>query len=103
MSKLIWVDNILLCKLIRLTKKIKKRPTQYYLFLCAKEYKDELNMNIGDVIFLKNEYKPKLYERFGVIKAFIQNKLYNVIIEVMPHIGIYSKLKIEKLHNSEKK
>ncbi len=89
MSKLIWIDNDLLFK-------IKKVYSSQYLCVCANWYKNKLEMEIGDIIFIKIIHKPKSYQRLGTIKAFADNK---VIIGVMTDIGSGSKSKMEILHN----
>ncbi len=89
MSKNIWIDNLLLFKILKVYS------TQY-LCVCAEQYKIELDMIVGDVIFMKDTKRPASYRRLGEIRAFNGNK---VIVGVMCDIGIGSKSKIEKLHN----
>lgn len=89
MSKLIWIDNLLLFKItnVYLTQ---------YLCVCSNQYKDDLDMKVGDIVFIKDRIYPNLYRRLGEIKGFNNNR--NVIIGVMGDIGIGSKSKMEKLH-----
>ena len=89
MSKIIWIDNLLLFKIIKVYK------TQS-LYICAEQYKEELDMKIDDFIFIKDIKKPKSYRRLGKIIAFNGNK---VIISFMTDIGIGSKSKMEQIHN----
>lgn len=89
MSKIIWIDNLLLFKIISVYS------TQY-LCICAEQYKNELDMEVGDIIFMRLENKPKIYRRLGEIKAFNDRK---VIVGVMGDIGTGNKSRMEKLHN----
>lgn len=89
MSKLIWIEDLLLFK------KQKVYITQQ-LCICALEYKYTLQMQIGDVVFMKDKKRPNSYERLGTIKGFNENK---VIVGMMtPYIGIGSKNKMTQLH-----
>jgi hypothetical protein len=88
MSKLIWVNNN---KLFKITKVIKLK----YLCICSSEYKEELNLQIGDIIFLKDYIKIRSYKRLGKIISFDKKK---VIIESIGDIVICSKKKMTKLH-----
>lgn len=87
MSKNIWIDNLLLFKILKVFS------TQY-LCISSQEYIIELDMKVGDIIFMK--IKPNSYRRLGEIKAFNGNK---VIVGVMGDIGIGRKSKMEELHN----
>lgn len=87
MSKNIWIDNLLLFKILKIFS------TQY-LCVSSQEYITELDMKVGDIIFMK--IKPNSYKRLGEIKAFKEKK---VIVSVMSDIGIRSKTKMEELHN----
>ena len=87
MSKNIWIDNLLLFKILKIFS------TQY-LCVSSQEYITELDMKVGDIIFMK--IKPNSYKRLGEIKAFNGNK---VIVSVMSDIGIGRKTKMEELHN----
>jgi hypothetical protein len=90
MSKILLIDNLLLFKIMKV---FKKQPQ--YLCVCSEEYKNELDMKIGDIIFIKDTIKQKSYKRLGEIKAF--NKK-NIIVSIMSDIGIGSKSKMQKLH-----
>jgi hypothetical protein len=85
----IWIDNLLLFKPLKLY------PTQC-LCVCSEQYKNELDMQIGDIIFIKDNIRPSSYRRLGEIRSFNGNK---VIVGVMGDIGIGSKSKMNKLHN----
>ena len=87
MSKIIWIDNLLLFKILKIYS------TQY-LWISCQQYISELDMKLDDIIFMK--VSSKSYKRLGKIKAFNGNK---IIISVMADIGIGRKSKIEKLHN----
>lgn len=87
MSKIIWIDNLLLFKMIKVYS------TQY-LCVCSKQYKNDLDMKVGDIIFMKDIIKPKSYKRLGEIRAFNGNK---VIVCIMADIGTGSKSKMEKI------
>ena len=91
MSKIIWIDNLLLFKVEKLFRKYPQ-----YLCVCSEEYKNELDMKIGDIIFIKDTIKPRSYRRLGKIMYFNRKK---VIISVINDIGIGSKSKMAKLHN----
>jgi hypothetical protein len=65
--------------------------------VCVSSYKEELNLEIGDIIFIRDEYKPQSFRRLGPIKAF--NSPNKVIVGVMSDIGVGSKTKMERLHN----
>lgn len=87
MSTHIWIDNSLLFK-IAFTNK-----TQY-VCICSEEYKNQLNMNIGDIVFMKDATKLKSYRRLGKIKAFDGRK---IIVSAMCDIGTFTKSKMVKL------
>lgn len=89
MSKNIWIDNLLLFKILKVFS------TQY-LCISSQKYITELDMKVGDIIFMKIKSKSNSYGRLGEIRAFNGNK---VIVGVMGDIGIGSKSKMEKLHN----
>jgi len=89
MTKIIWIDNLLLFKIIKVYS------TQY-LCICPTQYKDELEMEVGDIIFMKDRLNPRSYKRLGEIRAFNDRK---IIVSVMADIGTGSKSKMEKLHN----
>ena len=88
-SKIIWINNFLLFKILKVYS------TQY-LCVCLEQYKNELDMQVGDIIFMKKTISSTSYRRLGEIKAFNENK---VIVGVMSDIGIGSKSKMENLHN----
>jgi len=88
-GKNIWINNLLLFK-------IKKKYSIQYLCICDIQYKNELNMQVGDIIFIKDPEKSKLYGRLGEIKALNRNK---VIVSIMNDIGTSTKSEIEELHN----
>lgn len=90
MQKLVWIEN-------NLTFKITRVYITQYLCVCSSSYKEELGLEIGDIIFLKDETKQKSFKRIGTIKAFGEpNK---VIVGIMSDIGVGTKSKMEKLHN----
>ena len=89
MSKNIWINNLLLFKILKIYS------TQY-ICVCSEQYKNELDMQVGDIIFMKDTIRPASYRRLGEIRAFNGNK---VIVGVMNDIGIGSKSKMENLHN----
>lgn len=90
MSKLVWVEN-------RLLFKINKSFRTQTLCICNNGYKEELGLEIGDIVFIRDETKSRSFRRLGPIKAFsTPNK---VIIGVMPDLGIGCKNKMELLHN----
>ena len=88
-GKNIWINNLLLFK-------IKKKYSIQYLCICDIQYKNELNMQVGDIIFIKDPEKSKLYGRLAEIKALNRNK---VIVSIMNDIGTSTKSEIEELHN----
>ena len=88
MSKIIWIDNLCLFK-------IKKIYSTQYLCICSQEYKNNLDMKVGDIIFMKEKINSKSYKRLGEIKAFSNNK---VIVSIMPYIGTGIKSRMEILH-----
>ena len=90
-NKNIWIDNLLLFKI----RVLYIYPRQY-LCECSEEYKNELNMEIGDIIFMQDRIYPRKYKRLGKILAFNERK---IIVGFMSDIGIGSKLKMEQLHN----
>jgi hypothetical protein len=90
MPKLVWIENNSLFKIIKVYS------TQY-LCICSNSYKEELALEIGDTIFIKDENRQKSFKRLGIIKAF--NEPNKIIISIMSDIGIYSKAKIQILHN----
>lgn len=89
MSKIIWIDNLLLFKILEVY-------SSQYLCVCSKEYQNELDMKVGDILFMKDRIYPNLYRRLGEIRGFNDKK---VIIGIMRDIGIGCKSKMEKLHN----
>ncbi len=89
MSKLIWINDLNLFK-------IQKKYSTQYLCICAQQYINELKMEVGDVIFIKDNLRLMSYKRLGYIKAFNGRK---IIIGIMDDIGIGTKKKIENLHN----
>jgi hypothetical protein len=88
MPKNIWIDNLLLFK-------IYKVYLTQHLCLCTKQTQDELNMQVGDIIFIKDTQKKASYRRLGEIRGFNGNK---VIVGIMGHIGTHSKSTINQLH-----
>ena len=84
MSKLIFIDDILRFKIINIYTSHKQ-----YLCVCSREYcQDELDMNVGDYIFMR--VTPKKYKRLGIIKSFSDSKIGNItkiIIGLMTDIG----------------
>jgi hypothetical protein len=88
--KLVWIENNLLFKIIKVYS------TQM-VCICVNFYKEELGLEIGDIIFIKDRNKKKSFRRLGIIKAF--NEPNKIIVGIMPDIGIYSKTKIQMLHN----
>lgn len=91
MTKLIWVDNLLLFK-------ITNTYSTQQLCISSKDYIEELDMTIGDIVFLRDKYKPQSYARLGKLVAMTETN--KVIIQTMPNIGTFSKSKIEKIHLS---
>lgn len=49
-KKNIWIDNVLLFK------KYKSYAGQS-IYICAESYKNELKIEVGDILFLKNQKK----------------------------------------------
>lgn len=64
----IWINNHLLFKLA-------KKYDAQSLYVCSTQYKEELNMEIGDIIYMKDNNKARTYELLGTIKAFNRNKI----------------------------
>ena len=60
MSKNIWINNLLLFK-------ISKVYSTQYICVCSKQYIDELDMQVGDIIFMKNTIKPASYKRLKLL------------------------------------
>ena len=76
-SKLIFVEDLLRFK-------ITKHFQDQYLCNCSTDYcQNELQMNIGDYIFIK--VSPRKYTRLGVVRAFGKSTV--VIIGIMSNIG----------------
>ena len=92
-NKNIWVRNLDLFKIDRTC------PTQHYC-VCSEQYKHELDMQVGDILFVKDTIKTKSYRRLGEIMA-LENK-NKIIVRVMGDIGTGSKSNMEKLHNEFK-
>lgn len=80
----IWIDNLLLFKIL------KSYSTQH-ICICSEEYKNELDMKVGDIIFMKDIIKPRSYRRLGEIRAFNGKK---IIVGIMDDIGICCKSKM---------
>jgi hypothetical protein len=93
MPKLVWVDDNLLFKVMKVY------DTQY-VCTCTSSFISDNSLEIGDIIFVKDEYKPNSFKRLGPIKAFDTSRIPNkVIVGVMTDIGVGSKKKLERLHN----
>lgn len=90
MSGLIWVDDLLQFKIERVF-------ANQYLCMCSEQYKEELGMTVGSVIFIKDSLKPSSYKRLGPIKAIDGRK---IIVGVMGDIGVGSQNKMTELHNA---
>jgi len=90
MPKLVWIENNLVFKIDKLYK------TQY-LCICSKDYQEVLELEKGDIIFLKDHFKQNSFRRLGSILAF--NEPNKVIVRTMSDIGVGLKSKIERLHN----
>ena len=86
-NKNIWVDNLDLFKIHR------TYPTQH-LCVCSQDYQTDLDMQVGDIVFMKDIIKPKSYRRLGEIRGFNRRK---IIVGIMADIGIGCKSKIERL------
>jgi len=91
MSKNLWITNLLLFKIMKVFPK-----KSQYLCVCSEGYKNELDMKVGDVVFIKDTIKTRSYRRLGEIRAIVGKK---VIVGIMGDVGVCSKLKMEKLHN----
>jgi|688.fasta_scaffold1280627_1 hypothetical protein len=89
MVKLIWVDDLLAFKIIRVY-------TTQYLCVCVNAYKEQLDMNVGDIVFIRDTIKVRSYKRLGPIKAF--NEPNKVIVGIMADIGIGSKSVMTQRH-----
>lgn len=63
MTKLVWIEN-------NLTFKIMKVYSTQYLCRCSNSYREELGLEIGDIIFVKDTIRQKSFRRLGQVKAF---------------------------------
>lgn len=89
MTKLVWIEN-------RLLFKITKSLPKVILCICNNTYKSDLELEVGDIIFLKTGDRPRTWERLGAILAFATpNK---VIIGSMSEIKSGPKNVVQKLH-----
>lgn len=88
MSKLVWIEN-------HLTFKIQKVYTTQYLCVCSSYYKEELGLEVGDILFVKDKIKKNSFRRLGIIKAFNNNY---VIVGIMSNLGVASKSRMAMLH-----
>ncbi len=75
--KTIKIDNELLFKIV-------KTYNNQCVCVCVQQYKDELNMKVGDVIYLRDKNFKKKYKSFGEIIAFGNNN--KVIIKYTPDL-----------------
>ena len=66
MSKIIWIDDLVSFKIIKVY------PSQC-LCNCSEQYKNDLNMEVGDIVFMKHRIKPNFYRRLGEIKQKWKN------------------------------
>jgi len=89
MTKLIWINSHLLFK-------ISNRYSTQYLCYCSEDYRDELSMEIGDIVFMKDTTNVNKYRILGEIRAIDRRK---IIIGKMDDIGTLTKSKIEQLYN----
>lgn len=55
MTKNIWIDNLLF--------KITKLYTTQYVCACREQTKNELDLKVGDTVFMKDTIKPASYRR----------------------------------------
>jgi hypothetical protein len=77
MTKLIWIDD------------------SQYLCFCAEPYQQDLGMEVGDILFVRDELKPRSYQRLGAIKALSGRK---VVVSMMNNLGVGAKGKLESSH-----
>ena len=87
MTKIILIDDLLLFKIVQ-----RQSKSMQYLCICSTQYKDELNMEVGDIIFIKTKKNSKFYERLGEIRGFNERK---VIVGFMSDIGKVTKSQID--------
>ncbi len=91
MNKLIWIDDLELFKVI-------SKENSVLTCVCDNTYQSELNMNIGDTVFIRHEYKAQYYKRLGSIVQF--KNLINITIEYKPYKDYYLKESIETYYNN---
>ncbi len=91
MNKLIWIDDLESFKVI-------EKENSVLTCVCANTYQKNLDMNIGDTVFIRHEYKDEYYKRLGQIIQF--KNLINVTIEYKPYKDYYLKESIETYYNN---
>jgi len=87
-SKLVFVEDLLRFKITKVF------PNQY-LCNCSSDYcYNELQINVGDYIFIR--VSPKKYTRLGVVMAF--GKSTKIIVGVMTNIGNGTQTAMKQKH-----
>lgn len=90
-AKIVWIEEPLGFIVGRL------RKDETYLCYYAGNY-GNFDFNIGDIIFVKNEFDNK-YKRLGNIIALKnEHNKFKVIVQYMTDLGEGSKINMEKKH-----